>query len=389
MSPPALRIVAGAAFTIGLLLGPALPSQSQTTTSTASKTRTHVQTLASDKLEGRMAGSEGEKLAADYIAGELTRIDAKPLPGMTSVFQPFEFTAGTKDAGSSLSVAIPGAAPQTFATTENVQALSFSDNGEVTGPVVFAGYGLVVPESQNFGYDSYAGLDVKDKVVLVLRYFPEDADQKTRGILSRYSDLRYKAMAARQRGAKALVVVTGPRSPNAGATIPMTFDTALAGSGIVAASIGRAAAQALFAPSKKDLEAVQKELDSGNPHVAGFVVPDVTVTVKAAVERQKQTAKKRGGGVPRLSVGPTGGDDSMPRYDPSDDDLGPDFIVTMEEEMRRLMAILPDETLRRIAGRKLEGYSSAEIATELGVVERTVERKLALIRATWAPAAEV
>jgi DNA-directed RNA polymerase specialized sigma24 family protein len=110
---------------------------------------------------------------------------------------------------------------------------------------------------------------------------------------------------------------------------------------------------------------------------------------KAINERQKQTAKKRGGGVPRLSVGPTGGDDSMPRCDPSDDDLGPDFIVTMEEEMRRLMAILPDETLRRIAGRKLEGYSSAEIAKELGVVERTVERKLALIRATWAPAAEV
>ena len=46
--------------------------------------------------------------------------------------------------------------------------------------------------------------------MVVLRYFPEDADQQTRGILARYSDLRYKAMAARQRGAKALVVVTGP-----------------------------------------------------------------------------------------------------------------------------------------------------------------------------------
>ncbi len=44
-------------------------------------------------------------------------------------------------------------------------------------------------------------------------------------------------MAARQRGAKALLVVTGPRSPNAGQTVPMTFDTALAGSGIPAASI--------------------------------------------------------------------------------------------------------------------------------------------------------
>jgi DNA-directed RNA polymerase specialized sigma24 family protein len=110
---------------------------------------------------------------------------------------------------------------------------------------------------------------------------------------------------------------------------------------------------------------------------------------KAINERQKQTAKKRGGGRPRISVGPSGGDDSMPRCDPSDDDLGPEFIVAMEEEMRRLMAVLPDDTLRRIAGRKLEGYSSAEIANELGVVERTVERKLALIRANWAPAAEV
>ena len=51
----------------------------------------------------------------------------------------------------------------------------------VTAPVVFAGYGIVVPEAQNFGYDSYATLDVKDKVVVVLRYFPEDADKQTRG----------------------------------------------------------------------------------------------------------------------------------------------------------------------------------------------------------------
>src|SRR5205814_5816418 len=123
---------------------------------------------------------------------------------------------------------------------------SFSDDGQAKGPVVFAGYGIVVPESQDFGYDSYATIDVKDKIVLVLRYFPEDADQKTKGILARYSDLRYKAMAARQRGAKAVVVVTGPRSPNAGELVPMTFDTALAGSGIVAVSIVDAMAKAIF-----------------------------------------------------------------------------------------------------------------------------------------------
>src|SRR5205823_11932046 len=98
-----------------------------------------------------------------------------------------------------------------------------------------------------FGYDSYAGLDVKDKVVLLLRYFPEDADQKTKMMLARYSDLRYKAMAARQRGAKAMLVVTGPRSPNAGELVPMTFDTALAGSGIVAVSVVGGIANAILA----------------------------------------------------------------------------------------------------------------------------------------------
>ncbi len=109
---------------------------------------------------------------------------------------------------------------------------------------------------------------------------------------------------------------------------------------------------------------------------------------KAINERQKQTAKKRGGGQPRLGIGPGDEDSGTPSFDPSGDDLGPEFIVAMEEEMRRLMDSLSDDTLRRIAGRKLEGWTSAEIATELGVAERTVERKLSLIRACWGPAAE-
>ena len=130
----------------------------------------------------------------------------------------------------------------------------------------------------------------KDKVVLVLRYFPEDAEQKTKAILARYADLRYKAMAARQRGAKAVLVVTGPRSPNAGETIPMSFDTALAGSGIVAASISGAVAKGIFdAIPGKTLQDAQQALDSANPHVAGFAIPNVTVTVHAMVQREKKT----------------------------------------------------------------------------------------------------
>ena len=262
-------------------------------TATASKTRGHVEMLASPKLEGRQAGSEGERLAAEYIAGHLARIGARPLPGRTDMLPTFEFTAGSRDAGSSVSVTRGAGGAQGFSGNQ-VQALSFSDDAEVSGPVVFAGYGLVVPEAQGFAYDSYATLDVKDKVVVVLRYFPEDADQKTRAILARYSDLRYKAMAARQRGARALLVVTGPRSPNAGQVIPMSFDTALAGSGIPAASISGAVADALFAGAQapaKALRDVQQELDSGNPHVAGFALPNVSVMVKTAIVRQRQRGR--------------------------------------------------------------------------------------------------
>ena len=285
---------------VGLVAGSASAQTAQ------SRTRTHVQTLASEKFEGRMAGSSGERLAGEYIARELARVGAKPLPGAKDFFNAFEFTAGTKDAGSTITVTRSGQAAQSFTTTDNVQALSFSESAEVTGDVVFAGYGLVVPESQKFGYDSYVGLDVKDKVVVVLRYFPEDADLETRAILARYSDLRYKAMAARQRGAKALLVFAGPRSPNAGAIIPMTFDTALAGSGIVAASIAGEVGRAIFAAAPdKAIVDVQKSMDTGNPHASGFAIPSVTVTIKAAVQRQTQTGRNVVGYLP-ATVATTG-----------------------------------------------------------------------------------
>ena len=293
------RFVLVAALSVALVARPA----GQGPSAAASRTKPHVVALASDRLEGRLTGSNGERLASEYLMSQLKRIGAKPLPGKSDFRLPFEFTSGTRDGGSSISLG-NGSGRSSRA---DVQALSFSDDGNVSGPVVFAGYGIVVPESQDFGYDSYATIDVKDKVVLVLRYFPEDADQKTKGILSRYSDLRFKAMAARQRGAKAIVFVTGPSSPNAGEVIPMSFDTALAGSGIVAASISGRVGDEIFAAlgdNAKTLAAAQKAFDSANPHVAGFDIPKLTVTIKTAVVREKKTGNNVVGYLPASK--PTG-----------------------------------------------------------------------------------
>jgi len=69
----------------------------------------------------------------------------------------------------------------------------------------------------------------------------------------------------------------------------MTFDTAIAGSGIVAATITGDFVQQFFpAVSGKTLDSVQQSLDTGNPHVSGFVLPGLTASVRTTVVREKQ-----------------------------------------------------------------------------------------------------
>src|SRR4051794_32220138 len=78
--------------------------------------RQHIETLASDKLDGRMTGSDGERLAAGYIVSQLEKIGAKPLPGLDGYRLPFEFTAGGRDGGSTVST--KGPQPRPFGTVE-------------------------------------------------------------------------------------------------------------------------------------------------------------------------------------------------------------------------------------------------------------------------------
>ncbi|MEM1178726.1 MAG: M20/M25/M40 family metallo-hydrolase [Acidobacteriota bacterium] len=275
------------ASTLLLTVAPALADAG------ADPLRRDVTELASPAFEGRLTGTPGARKAAAYILAELDALGVEPLPGHPSLEIPFEFTAGSKDTGSSL-----GVGEHRVDTPNDVQALSFSDAATVEGELVFVGYGLTIPDGQDYGYDSYAAVDVKDKIAVALRYFPEDVDQKTRGLLARYSGLRYKALIARENGAKGLIVVTGPNSPNAGEIIPMTFDTAIAGSGIVAVSVNGGVGAALFDHVDQNLADAQKQLDSGNPHVTGFSLAS-TATLDVKIEREKRTGYNIAGVLPR------------------------------------------------------------------------------------------
>jgi DNA-directed RNA polymerase specialized sigma24 family protein len=62
----------------------------------------------------------------------------------------------------------------------------------------------------------------------------------------------------------------------------------------------------------------------------------------------------------------------------------PELAVLVAEELKYLLAKLGDSILQSLATMKMEGYSEAEMAQRLGCAERTVRRKLQLIRLTWA-----
>jgi hypothetical protein len=161
----------------------------------------HVKFLASPEMQGRGAGTTGLERAADYIADRFKELKLQPAGEKNGYDQTFKVTTGAK----------PGPANKLGRLRLNTDytPLSFSSNGQVTAPVVFAGYGITAPE---FQHDDYSHLDVKDKIVLVLRYepkeFQKDSAAKER-IYTHHASLVSKAINARNHGAKAVILANG------------------------------------------------------------------------------------------------------------------------------------------------------------------------------------
>ena len=263
--------------------------------------KAHVAFLADDKLEGRLTGTKGAQMAAQFVSDQFGTAGLQPAPGDDDHFHPFSFNAGVKIVPQKTHLHLDTAyyPDGNYELERDFRPLSFTSNGEFTGEVVFAGYGLTMPGTNMEGYDSYAGLNVSNKIVLVLRYVPEDVDTKRRQALNRYAGLRYKALIARNHGARAILVVTGPNSPNAGKLAPLTYETGTSGSGIIAASISGDVAQKIFTVAHKDLAKIQKELDRENPHAeTGFTIPRLKVNISTGVRHVKRADRNVIGVIP-------------------------------------------------------------------------------------------
>lgn len=254
----------------------------------------HITYLASDELGGRMTGTEGEKLATQYFADIAKQIGLAPFSDDDTYFDNFDFTAGVAlGEGNTLTLL-----DQSLTVDRDWKPLSFSQNGEVKAAgIVFAGYGIETPEEATGGdgrkietYSSYAHLDVKDKWVLVFRYLPEGISQERRNELSRYSSLRYKALTARQKGARGLIVVSGPNSKVVQQLAPLTFDASLATSGIAAISVTDAVGDKLLASAGKKLKELQDKLDNGDL-MGGIECAGLTLGANIVIQQEKKKGR--------------------------------------------------------------------------------------------------
>lgn len=246
----------------------------------------HIKYLSSEELEGRGTGDPGGVLAADYIAGLFAEAGLAPAGDEGSYLQGFDAVVGSSLGVNNELSASYGDVQIMYEQGVDFRPMSFSESAGACGEAVFVGYGITAPR---YGYDDYEGVDVKGKIVLVMRHEPAEQDEKSpfEGTsLTHYSDLNYKAMNAREHGASAMVLFTDPLNHKDAGEELLDFD-ARAGKtavGIPCAQMTLADAGGLFAVAGLDLGLLQAEIDR-EIKPKSRLLPGMSLSLTASVSR--------------------------------------------------------------------------------------------------------
>jgi Zn-dependent M28 family amino/carboxypeptidase len=173
--------------------------------------------LASPECEGRGIETKGIQLAADHIAETFKAAGLKPAMKDGTYFQPFEVQI-ERLLNRPVSLVLDGPGGRALAHGSEFTAMGYSPTGKAQGNLVFAGFGITAPDLK---YDDYAGLDVKGKVVVVLRRTPrygEKGDKRFDTGVKANEDSPHAAFAAKialaeKNKAAALIIVNDATDP--------------------------------------------------------------------------------------------------------------------------------------------------------------------------------
>jgi len=163
--------------------------------------------LASDALQGRMSLQPGDETAIQWIASEFAKAGLRPAAN-GSFLQPVALIEYRPDRGQNF-VSLTRSGKETQWKFPEVLG-GYRQDVDLTAQVVFAGFGITAPE---LGYDDYAGLDAKGKIVLVFDHEPQENDANSifNGTgNTRYATTRVKVLNAQAHGAVGVLIVAEP-----------------------------------------------------------------------------------------------------------------------------------------------------------------------------------
>ena len=164
----------------------------------------YVKFLASDELKGRGDGTPELDQAADYIAQHFRQFGLMPAGDGGTYLQHFLMTVGA-ELGPRNSLTF--GTGKALTVKQDFIPFSFSENVTLQAPLVFVGYGITAPE---YHYDDYRAIEVKGKIVLVLRHEPQENDEKSVFAgkqFTTHAGIVNKAINARKHGATAMILV--------------------------------------------------------------------------------------------------------------------------------------------------------------------------------------
>ena len=167
----------------------------------------HVKFLADDSLEGRETGSEGLRKAESYVVDQFTKAGLQPA-GTNGFYQPVKFISRQiveKDSSAAL-VRSGKAEPLTLGEDAFFTTREELSSEEITAPLVFAGYGLKIPENS---YDDLSGLDLNGKIVVYLAGSPSEIPT---ALSAHYQTIGERWKSLKQAGVIGVINIPNPAS---------------------------------------------------------------------------------------------------------------------------------------------------------------------------------
>jgi Peptidase family M28/PDZ domain/PA domain len=246
-----------------------------------------IKALTVPAMEGRGDDTKGIELATNMLEERYKSLGLAPA-GTQGFRQPFSVITGAKLLGNNSIHEQVGGITKDLKLNDQFVPFSFSSTGEAAAPVVFAGYGATADE---FKYDDYDGIDVRGKIVVLLRYEPPSfaAHAGNQG-QTQHAALITKAINARNHGAKAVVVVNGKL--NNDEQDNLTRFGSVSGPenvGIILVQVKNDVAQPWFAAAGKSLPTVQNQMNAA-ARPASFAFPDsVHLAIDVSIETTRNT----------------------------------------------------------------------------------------------------